>query len=447
MGAIEKRGNNSYGITVSCGYDNTGKKIFKKKTVTLPDGMTQKQINKELNEQLVMFQREVANGTYLDGSKLTFSEYAEKWLKDYAEVQLRPKTTAHYNDLLDRILPVLGHIKLNKLQPTHLIEFYKNLSETGIRLDYRYKLKENGRELLPDANTLAKTAKLNINTVKGIIGGKATIITTVNKICEAVNVPPDSLFDAVDTNKGLSSKTISHHLKLISAMLTTAVQWQLILSNPAERVKSPKVERKEAKYYSINEVEKMLELLESEPLKYKAIVYVVIYCGLRLGELADLEWSDIDFDNKTLSITKQLQYVPGKGIYEVDGAKTSAGNRTISVSPSVLELLKEYKQWQLEEKDKWGDKWVENDKLFTQDNGEPIFPGTPSSWFRKFIRRNNLPTLTFHQIRHTNASLLISQGVDISTVSNRLGHADKNLSPLKYTRMQSKNMIQQRVKS
>lgn len=196
--------------------------------------MTQKQINKELNEQLVMFQREVANGTYLDGSKLTFSEYAEKWLKDYAEVQLRPKTTAHYNDLLDRILPVLGHIKLNKLQPTHLIEFYKNLSETGIRLDYRYKLKENGRELLPDANTLAKTAKLNINTVKGIIGGKATIITTVNKICGAVNVPPDSLFDAVDTNKGLSSKTISHHHKLISAMLTTAVQWQLILSNPAE---------------------------------------------------------------------------------------------------------------------------------------------------------------------------------------------------------------------
>lgn len=172
----------------------------------------------------------------------------------------------------------------------------------------------------------------------------------------------------------------------------------------------------------------MLELLESEPLKYKAIVYVVIYCGLRLGELADLEWSDIDFDNKTLSITKQLQYVPGKGIYEVDGAKTSSGNRTISVSPSVLELLKEYKQWQLEEKDKWGDKWVENDKLFTQDNGEPTFPGTPSSWFRKFIRRNNLPPLTFHQIRHTNASLLISQGVDISTVSKRLGHADKSIT-------------------
>lgn len=108
-------------------------------------------------------------------------------------------------------------------------------------------------------------------------------------------------------------------------------------------------------------------------------------------------------------------------------------NRTISVSPSVFELLEEYRQWQLEEKDKWGDKWVESGKLFTKDNGEPIFPQTPSNWFRKFIRRNNLPPLTFHQIRHTNASLLISQGVDIATVSRRLGYADKATTLKTYT--------------
>jgi len=77
---------------------------------------------------------------------------------------------------------------------------------------------------------------------------------------------------------------------------------------------------------------------------------------------------------------------------------------------------------------KWGKKWVKSDKLFTQANGEFISPDTPSDWFRKFIRKNNLPPLTFHQIRHTNASLLIGQGIDIATVSKRLGHADKSIT-------------------
>ena len=96
-------------------------------------------------------------------------------------------------------------------------------------------------------------------------------------------------------------------------------------------------------------------------------------------------------------------------------------------------LLIDYKSWQNDEKIKWGDKWVESNKLFTKENGEPIFPESPSKWFSKFIKRNNLPSLTFHQLRHTNASLLIGQGVDVATVSKRLGHADKSITLKTYT--------------
>jgi integrase len=206
-------------------------------------------------------------------------------------------------------------------------------------------------------------------------------------------------------------------------MLTTAVQWQLIISNPAERVKPPKMMKKEARYYDVDEVEQMLTLLENEPLKYKVMIYTAVFSGVRLGELSALEWSDIDFDKKTLAVSKQLQHLPKLGTYEIDSTKSESGKRIISIPKSLAGLLKEYKIWQDEEKIKRGDKWTETNKLFTKENGGHIFPDTPSKWFIKFIKRNNLPQLTFHQLRHTNASLLIGQGVDAAAVSKRLGHA------------------------
>ena len=79
-----------------------------------------------------------------------------------------------------------------------------------------------------------------------------------------------------------------------------------------------------------------------------------------------------------------------------------------------------------------GDRWVDHNKLFTKENGEPIFPSTPSLWFRRFRKRHNLPDLPFHGIRHTNASIMLGEGVDVATVSRRLGHADINVTLRRY---------------
>ena len=152
-----------------------------------------------------------------------------------------------------------------------------------------------------------------------------------------------------------------------------------------------------------------------------------------MGEITALEWSDINFEAKTITISRQLQYLAEYGTFDMESTKTQSGNRTIYISSTIVNLLKEYRAWQEEEKTKWGDKWVDSDKLFTQENGKPIFPYYPSKWFNKFIKRNNLPPLTFHQLRHTNASLLIGQGVDVATVSKRLGHADKSITLRTYT--------------
>jgi len=229
------------------------------------------------------------------------------------------------------------------VQPTHLIEFYKNLSESGIRQDYKYKLKKNIVSDISDFKKRISIVKVNSDTINKIIKGGNTTKNIAEKISGTLNMPVKKLFDIINTEKTLSEKSISHHHRLISAMLTIAVQWQLIESNPAERVKPPKVTQKEAKYYEIDEARKMLALLENEPLKYKAIIYIVTFSGLRAGELAALEWSDISFEEKTIKVFKQIQYLPERGIYEVENAKTNSGNRTIPIQSTLTEILKQYK--------------------------------------------------------------------------------------------------------
>jgi integrase len=357
MATVQKRGN-AYTIKVSCGYDINGKQIIKSTTWKPETGLTPKQTEKELERQKFLFEERVKNGHCLDGN-IKFAEFTDKWLLDYAEKQLAPKTLARYKELLKRIIPAIGHIHLDKIQPHHLLALYSNLAEPGIN---------------------------------------------------------------IKTGQGLSSKTILHHHRLISSIMNTAVQWQVILSNPAERAKPPKVMRSEAKYLDEVQSQKVIELLANEPIQYRTMITLFIYSGLRRGELCGLEWKDVDFKNHLINVARASQYLPGKGIFEKE-TKNISSERTISLAPLVFDNLREFKGWQLQERVKLGDQWVESDRLFTQWNGNPIHPDTITSWFADFIKKNDLPHVSIHSLRHTNATLLIAGGTDIRTVSKRLGHA------------------------
>ena len=128
MAFIEKMTKNTYRIIVCLGYDNNGKKLRKRKTIKLKDTLSPKQIEKELNKQKYLFEREVLQGEFLDGEEITFSEFTERWFRDYAQINLTPATITSYKQKLEeRIIPAIGHIKLCKLQPTHLLRFYQNL--------------------------------------------------------------------------------------------------------------------------------------------------------------------------------------------------------------------------------------------------------------------------------------------------------------------------------
>ena len=121
MATIRKR-NNSYQIRVSAGYDSSGKQIIKTKTWKPDKNMTKRQIEKELDKQAVLFEQQVQTGQFLDGT-ITLSDFTDKWLREYAEKQLKEKSLTWYRDMLPRIIKALGHIQLARLQPHHIQEF------------------------------------------------------------------------------------------------------------------------------------------------------------------------------------------------------------------------------------------------------------------------------------------------------------------------------------
>ena len=141
MANITKR-KDGYYIRVFVGRDVNGKQLFKSKTYPPAPGMTAKQIEKEVNRQATLFEESVTSGQYYDPS-VTFAEFAEKWLSSYGKTQLRATTYRNYRDRLQRINEAFGHIKIGKLQPHHLISFYENLAEEGVKQNGRYRGKEN----------------------------------------------------------------------------------------------------------------------------------------------------------------------------------------------------------------------------------------------------------------------------------------------------------------
>ena len=429
MAYVEKISERTYRLTVSLGYDAKGKKLRKRKTVKMSESLTQKQLEKELNIALVLFEKEVLEGEYLDGENITFAEFTDRWLKNYAEINLAPATLISYKiKLKERILPAIGHICISKLQPTHLLQFYHNLQEPDVRLDCKYIPKQKLVNIIQKYSNpqIEKSAGITFKTVKRLKSGESTDFKTAEKICRYLNCDIKNMFDCTKS-KQLSEKTIRSHMGIIGVILSTAVKWNVIKSNPIKRIDMKKAKKSVAKYYDDIQVAKMLNELNNEPLMYVAMVYLSIDIGLRKSELTGLTWGDIDFDKSQININKQRHYVQSYGTMN-DKTKTDAGIRVVTASQTVMSLLRQYRNKQIEQKLKLGTAWHNEPYVFLHDDGKAISPNLPYKWFVNFLDRHNLPKITFHQLRHTNASILISSGEDVVTISGRLGHSDKNIT-------------------
>ena len=254
---------------------------------------------------------------------------------------------------------------------------------------------------------------------------------SAQKIAGALNTDLDKLFSPVGEPEYLSGQTILHYHRLISVILQTAVEWQYIPANAAERVKPPKAENTEAVYLDDKQAIRLLELLEDQPIYYRTAVTVLLFTGMRRGELMGLVWSDIDFDNNTITIQRSMQYLPDTGVF-ISDTKTKSSRRVIKAPASAMQPLNVYRTWQRKTFLRIGQPWEEDGQVFVTQNGTPMHPDTLTSWFCSFIKTTDLPQIHIHSLRHTNATLQIANGVAVTTVAGTLGHSTANTTTKVY---------------
>lgn len=352
--AITKKDKNVYKIDVFLGYDSKGKR--QRHTETFHGGI------KEARAREAEIKASLKSGTFVKNNGLTFEDFAKKWMTEYAEVQLAPKTVARYKDLLKRINPGIGYLKLKDISPLHLITFYNELRE-------------------------------------------------------------------IVTNRGttLSEKTIKHYYGLVSSILNAAVKWELLVSNPNDKVPKPKVKKKEVACYSPDDVQKLIQCLNNEPIKYQALIMLAIDTGMRKGEITGLSWDNVDLDKQSLRVVESTQYISGQGIIE-KSPKNESSIRTVAFTRVTADLLRQHKANILKSRLMLGTQWKNSNKVFVTDLGERIHPDTPYKIFKKLIKKYNLPDISFHALRHTSVSLLIANNINVTLISKRVGHSSPNVT-------------------
>lgn len=350
---------NSYRITVCAGYDAHGKKIRKQTTFKPSPKLNDKQKRIAAEKYAMQFENDVISGHEADAYSRKLCDFTQEYLQ-YKAGQFSPLTLKFYSDTIEqRINPLMGHMLLKNIRPRDCQKYILELEKPN-----------------KDGKTLA-------------------------------------------------TSTVRRYLTVLQSIMKTAYKLGYINENPADvdRLEIKQVEEAEIEIFSLEEIDKMLTALESEPLMYNVLINLAFDTGARRGELCGLKWSDIDLEKRVMKIERSAYKAGNQQVLTKD-TKTKSSNRTVCISQEDAELLKAYKKEQNETKLKLGTAWVDGGYIFTQWNGKILYPDSAGNWFSKFQEKLNIPHRGFHAIRHTSATYNLIAGNNVKTVSKRLGHSD-----------------------
>jgi integrase len=222
--------------------------------------------------------------------------------------------------------------------------------------------------------------------------------------------------------KSLAPRTVHHVHRLLHRAFGFAVAWELIHENPAARVSPPKVADKEIEIPTEAEVIAVLERFERRDRQMHALAITALATGARRGELCALRWEDFNASAGSLRIKHSLETTE-EGLRD-KSPKTRHGRRTIDIPQSAVAELQAHRKAQQEERLGLGLGRVgPDDRIFAMPDGSPLEPDTLSrNWLNNTFAATGRQ-INLHSLRHHHASNLIRAGVDILTLSRRLGHA------------------------
>lgn len=364
---ITKR-NNAYRIRVFCGKQESGTSKFFTQTIRFDDprfdGLTPKKRDKVAETIATEFEREVNSFATLPN--ISFKSFAEKWFRDYAEIQQAITTRERYEDFKGRTYDAIGNMRMDKIKTIHIQEFINSLSKPG-----------------------------------------------VNKS---------------NPEKGLAYKTIKHYRSFISEVFDYAIRIEMLSKNPCVNVKLPPPTYTKKKIYTPEQAIEFVELLYSEaPLKYQLFASIAIICGLRRSEIVGLRYNDINIEKQILRIERAANYSRKNKEMYVGNTKTESSSRIIKLPQVIIDIFLKYKTQEIYQKTFMGIEHSDNDFLFCDTTYSNImYNGMPYNYLKKMCKRNGIDFYGIHSMRHFVASIMIAKGTDVKTVADILGHSNPN---------------------
>lgn len=398
---IKRKSGSRFQVTVTLGRDQNNKKICKYAIFipTTPESSPKKR-KKEIEDFARDFERKVLSGDIVENDKITFLKFTEDvWKPNYAKLKLSEHCQEDYYRQLEKIIyPEIGHIKLSTIKAVHINKLLRSLESKGLKT----------------------------STVKRYLAVISSVFHLAYKL-DYVKENPCSRCDVASSTEGYEPQCLD-------------------IEQTAKFLKALNLEyhyTQKAHYITDCHGEKKYIPEHQEPFKISnqlvTFFNLAIFSGCRRGELIALKWCDIDFEEQTITIKKAATKTKAHGQI-TKTPKTKSSNRVLTIPDSCVELLKKLKAEQHKKAMALGaDIWkgyfgaeFDDNFVFTQDNGLMMNVDTPTHSIKDIIGYYNreyaetetdkLPNIRLHDLRHTNATILLSQNQDIESVSKRLGH-------------------------
>jgi integrase len=229
-----------------------------------------------------------------------------------------------------------------------------------------------------------------------------------------------------DGKGGIAPRTIGHAHRVLSSALNDAAENDLVMRNVLQSKSPPKVPDDEM--IIVQDVPAFIATIKTNGRALYVPAMTSLFTGMRRSEILALKWGRVDLDQKVIKVLEALEFTTAHGI-RFKPPKSKAGRRDITLPDILVDVLRDYRKAQLELRMKLGTgKLHDNDLLFADIDGAPLSPNAVSAAWSDYAARIGMPEVTFHALRHTHASQLIDAGVDIVTISKRLGHAKPDIT-------------------
>ena len=401
MGYIEKRGKNAWRIAARTATATGPDYVYMTLHMdpSLPESVQRRDAQREMQRLEKRLAAEAKTAW-------TLRDWSAEWLDRLLRPDCSPVTIANYRYLMDsRILPALGDYRLDELTPALLT-------------DWLIRLRADPRRSTRKPETQLQRARRESE--------------------ERALIPKSK------QEKPLSAKTALNYYGCLSAALAAAVRLGYLEHNPMDRVQRPRQKRTHRAALSEDDAIQIIRLLDDVQEKdrcFRLAVLLALLCGLRLGEVVALRYTDINRRAGTIDISRAVKYTSATGTYTAD-PKTDAAVRTIALPPSMLALLQDSADQDAmdeidccieDEKAHRSRRYYRSGLIVHNRFGGPVNKDTPSKWFHRFADERGYTGITFHDLRHAHASILVAHNVDVAAIASRMGHSDATVTLHTYT--------------